>query len=203
MRFQRIRRMRTERPRFFWCAICALGAFLGFWAAFGLYAVYLDMMGNFHTVVAGEFYRSSQPSREQIAHYKKEYGIQTIINLRGDNTGSPWYDEEVEASQQLGITYINFRMSARRDLSQDRAKELVAHFQQAPKPILVHCARGADRSGIASALFLAAVAKKSEEESEAQISMRFGHVPIPYLSSAYAMDRSFENLETWLGYDGS
>ncbi|MDD3182506.1 MAG: tyrosine-protein phosphatase [Alphaproteobacteria bacterium] len=175
--------------------------FLG--ALFGGYVGFLQLTGNFHTVLAGVLYRSSQPSSEQIASYKDRYGIQSIINLRGDNTGSPWYDEEVSASQKLGIKHINFRMSARRELSFDQAVNLILTLRNAPKPVLVHCMSGSDRSGLAAALYLAAIEKKGEDASEDQISIRFGHVPIPYLSSAFAMDQTFEDLESWLGYSDS
>jgi hypothetical protein len=51
--------------------------------------------------------------------------------------------------------------------------------------------RGPTASGLASALYLAAVAKRGEEEAEGQISIRFGHISLP-LSAAYTMDRTFE-----------
>ena len=171
--------------------------------AVGLYAGVLRLTGNFHTVLAGELYRASQPSAEQIATYKRDYDIQTIVNLRGKGTGSSWYDEEIKTSESLGIHHIDFRMSSKQELTKEQAAVLVDILQKAPKPILVHCNAGADRSGLVSALFLAAVAKKGEEAAEDQISLRFGHISIPYLSSSYAMDLAFEDLETWFGFTGS
>ena len=49
----------------------------------GLYAAYLVSTNNFHTVVAGELYRSARPSPEEIAAWHKRYGIKTILNLQG------------------------------------------------------------------------------------------------------------------------
>nr|WP_281021958.1 ATP-binding cassette domain-containing protein [Rhizobium leguminosarum] len=46
----------------------------------------------------------------------------------------------------------------------------------------------------------AAVAKSGEMAAERQISLRFGHFSIPYLSYAYPMDETFEILEPWLGF---
>lgn len=169
----------------------------------GLYALALQLYGNFHTVIAGELYRSAQPSAQDIHAYAARYGIKSIINLRGDNTGTPWYDKEIAASKKLGIAHFNFSMSARRELSQPRAESLIALLREAPKPVLVHCTSGSDRSGLASALFLAAIAQKGEFAAEGQLSFRFGHVAIPYFSSSFAMDDSFENLEPWLGFAGS
>lgn len=159
----------------------------------------LQLTGNFHPVVANEVYRSAQPTATDIARYQKTYGIKTIINLRGENTGSLWYDAEIAEAKQLGITHVDFRMSARQELSQAEAAELIGVLAQAEKPVLIHCKAGADRSGLAAALYVAAVAKLGEAAAEEQISIRYGHISLP-VSATYAMDRTFEALEPWLGF---
>lgn len=181
----------------------AFGLLLLVSLGYGVYAGFLQLDGNFHPVIAGELYRSAQPTKERLFTYERLYGIRTVLNLRGENDGSPWYDDEVEASRELGIKHIDFRMSARRKLNEDQAAQLVALMRDAPKPLLIHCSSGADRSGLASALFMAAVAGKSEYTAESQLSFRYGHVGIPFLSSSFAMDDAFEDLEPWLGFDGS
>lgn len=172
-------------------------------AACGLYAGVLQMKGNFHPVVAGLFYRSAQPSEEQLSAYRNTYNIRSVVNLRGENESAAWYRNEVEAAQRLGLRHFDFKMSAGKELTTEQAAALVALFRAAPKPILVHCASGADRSGLASALFVAAIARKGEDAAESQLSFRYGHVGIPFLSSAFAMDSAFEDLEPWLGFLGS
>lgn len=89
--------------------------------AVGGYLGALQITGNFHPVVAGQLYRSAQPGPADIARYQKDYGIKTIVNLRGENTGSPWYDAEIAEAGKLSIAHINFRMSARRELTSRRA----------------------------------------------------------------------------------
>jgi protein tyrosine/serine phosphatase len=168
----------------------------------GAYLGALQLTGNFHVVVAGEVYRSAQPSAADIARYAKSYGIKTIINLRGENKGSPWYDDEVAKARELAITLVDFRMSAKHELSQEEAAHLVAVLARVEKPVLIHCKAGADRSGLASALYVAAVSKLGEAAAERQISIRYGHISLPG-SEAYAMDRTFESLEPWLGYPHS
>jgi protein tyrosine/serine phosphatase len=153
-------------------------------------------------VVVGELYRSAQPSATQTARYEKSYGIRTIVNLRGENVGKPWYDAEIAEARKLGIAHVDFRMSAKRELSQAQAADLIGILARAQKPILVHCQAGADRSGLASALYVAAVDKLGEKAAESQISIRYGHISLP-LSSAYAMERTFEALEPWLGFPRS
>ncbi len=177
-----------------------LGTFLFVLAAAGVYAGYLQITGNFHAVVQGQLYRSAQPSKKDIEAYKNVYGIKTIVNLRGENAGSPWYDEEIAESRKLEINHVDFRMSDKRELTQQEAEALLILLLRASKPILIHCRAGADRSGLVAALYSAAVAKESEARAEAQLSFRYGHVSLPYVSRAYAMDRSFEKLESLLGY---
>ena len=75
------------------------------------------------------------------------------------------------------------------------ADQLLDIMKNAPKPILIHCKAGADRSGIVSAIYGRAVAGWSEESAERQLSVYFGHIGIPYLSSTYALDESWEKLE--------
>ena len=170
---------------------------------FGAYIGYLQLSGNFHPVVNGEFYRSAQVSPEDIIRYQKEYGIRTIVNLRGDNTGKPWYDQEIETARAQGIVHYDFRMSASRILPQERAAELLALLRDAPKPILIHCKSGSDRTGLVTALYVSAIAGGTEEEAERALSLRYGHIGIPYISAAYPMQQTWEALEPWLGINGS
>lgn len=162
-------------------------------------------LGNAHTVVEGELYRAGQPTAENLADYKKKFGIQSVLNLRGENASSPWYQEEVAASEALGVTHINFRMKAARELSDQQALELIEVMRRAPKPLLIHCNAGADRTGLAAALYLAAVKGEPEEVAENQLSIRYGHLPYyPFFwTSAQAMYRTFERMEPLLGFTSS
>lgn len=180
-------------------AIVALGAVVA--VAGGFYA-HMLWTTNFHPVIAGELYRSSQPSAAMIAELQKQYGIKTIINLRGDNTGHHWYDKEITEAKHLDIDHIDFRMSSNKELTQAQAEQLVEIMRDAPKPILIHCQAGADRTGLASALYLAAIAKSSDATAAGQMSILYGHVSLSFMR-AYAMDRTFEKLEPWLGRSSS
>lgn len=168
-----------------------------------VHLVNLQVSGNFHEVVPGELYRSAQLSAEELAAHGRADGIRSIINLRGANRGVSWYDSEVAVAKELGIVHLDFRMSAGRPLSQDEAAQLIEMMRAAPKPLLIHCRAGADRSGLAASLYLAAIDGADEERSEAQLSFRFGHIGIPWVSEAYAMDEAWEAIEPSLGYGGS
>ncbi|OCJ12223.1 protein tyrosine phosphatase [Rhizobium sp. AC27/96] len=180
----------------------AIVALVAFAAVAGGFYGHMLWTANFHPVIDGELYRSSQPSAAMIADLQKQYGIKTIINLRGDNTGHHWYDKEITEAKHLDINHVDFRMSSNKELTQEQAAQLVEIMRDAPKPILIHCQAGADRTGLASALYLAAIAKTNEATAEGQMSIIYGHLSLSF-ARAYAMDRTFEKLEPWLGLSSS
>lgn len=166
------------------------------------YAGTMAATGNFHTVAPGEVYRAAQPSPAAITDYQREYGVRTIINLRGENPGAPWYDNEVATARRLGIEHIDFKMSARRGITKEEAWRLIEVMEQAPKPLLIHCESGVDRSGLASALYLAAIKRTGEEIAERQLSIRYGHIASPS-AKGWGMTVTFEDMEPSLGYTES
>lgn len=170
--------------------------------AVGVYLAYLQLSTNVHAVVPGQLYRSSQPSPEKLGDLVNEYGIKTVINLRGDDAGHSWYDNEVEAARKLNLKHVDFRMSAARELSMDEAKQLMTIMATAEKPILIHCRAGADRTGLASAIYVAGIARLGEMAAESQISLTYGHLSLFFIG-AYAMDRTFEKLEPMFGFMNS
>jgi protein tyrosine/serine phosphatase len=183
------------RKAFAWVAFATLTPA----ALVGGYILAIQNNKNFDTVVQHELYRSAQPSATDIARFVDEDHIASIVNLRGQSSGAPWYDEEIAASDALELKHYDFPMSASNALTHQEAVDLIALLLKAEKPVLIHCNWGADRTGLASALYLAAIAKASEEKAEAQLSLRYGHFSVPVLSQAFAMDETFESLEEWLG----
>lgn len=169
--------------------------------AVGFYLLGLQFTDNMHETLPGELYRSAQLTPAQLESYRRMYGIKSVLNLRGDNTGAEWYDAEQAYTRKAGVTYLNFRMSSKRELSKAQVKELIAMMDAAPKPLLIHCKHGADRTGLAVALYFAAIADKGEEEAESQLSLTYGH--IPWISAARAMDETFEAMEPMLGFSDS
>lgn len=159
----------------------------------GGWAGYLRMSGNFHPIEDGVIYRSGQLSGAQFTRHIQEDGIRTIINFRGANVGRSWYEEEIKASNAAGVLHIDFPLSSGRELTDDEVVKLTALLRESPRPFLIHCEAGADRSGLASALYKLLVANRPLEEASAQLSFRYGH--FPWLrSSTAAMDRTFDRV---------
>jgi protein tyrosine/serine phosphatase len=149
--------------------------------------------GNFHSVEDGVLYRSAQLGGTAFRDRIKEYGIRTIVKLRGENSQMGWYVDELKASESLGVAHIDFAISAVRDLTDTQLDKLAAILRDAPRPILVHCQSGSDRTGLASAIFERVIAKKSASEAAYQLSFRSGH--FPWLGNrTAAMDRSLARV---------
>ena len=173
----------------------ALGAFVLLLLGLGLYLGAIQLSGNFAPVVAGEVYRSNQATAARLARYRDSYGIRTVLNLRGASPGSDWYDEEVRAAAALGMTLIDFPLSASRELTETQIRDLTRILRDAPKPLLIHCRSGADRTGLASVIYQAVIKGMDEDRAESQLSLRFGHFSVPVLSQAWPMDQTWERIE--------
>ena len=169
-------------------------------AGLALHLAIIHGSGNLAEVRPGELYRAAQPDAAMLADLHARKGIASVLNLRGPSPDAPWYRQETEVSADLGLVHADFAMSASRDVSRSEALDLIALMRALPKPLLIHCRHGSDRTGLAVALYLAAIAGAPEEEAEAALSIRYGHFAVPVLSDAWPMDRSFEALEPWLGY---
>ena len=172
----------------------------------GAFAAFIGVQqwtGNIHAVIPGKLYRSATLGTGEFAHLLDREGIRTVINLRGPHVGLPWYDGEREATEERNVRLVDLSWSAGHELTDNMVSQFYKAIEDAPQPILIHCMSGADRTGLAVALFMAKMAKSTEAVAESQLSIRYGHISIPFLSSAYAMDETFERLEPSLGYYGS
>ncbi len=81
-----------------------------------------------------------------LAHYICQYGIKTVINLRGDNN-SPWIQAEKNVVFGSGAVFYSLALSAVQYTKKEDLLELLRIYKEAPKPILVRCIGGADRTG--------------------------------------------------------
>jgi protein tyrosine phosphatase (PTP) superfamily phosphohydrolase (DUF442 family) len=164
-------------------------------AGTGAWLGYLQLTGNIQTVEPGILYRSGQLGSVQLAAVVDAYGIATIVNLRGAHPGAGWYDDEVRTAAAMGVLHIDVPMSARQQPAPAAVAQLLDAFRMAPRPILVHCQGGADRSGFASAVFELLVMDRPIDEARRQLSIRYGHFPW-LISRSGAMDRAFISVVT-------
>lgn len=124
--------------------------------------------------VTPDLYRANQPDAKRLSKYAG-LGIKSVLNLRGQSGQSFWLFER-EACQALNLPLVDLNMSARRAPEREVLLEMHHLFQTMPRPILVHCKSGADRTGLAAALWLIWIEGKSVEQAMAQLSLRYVHL---------------------------
>ena len=123
--------------------------------------------------IAPGVWRSNQPSAKRLARHAAD-GIKTVINLRGAARQSFWLFE-AEACAAHGMTLHDLNMSARQLPSRTRLLQLHHLLTTAPRPMLIHCKSGADRTGLAAALYLIWVEGRPLEQAQRQLSWRYIH----------------------------
>jgi len=155
----------------------------------GGYVSYILAISNFHPITPGEAYRSAQLNRNELEHYIKKHNIRSIVNLRGENRDKPWYSDEIKVSAELSVAHYDISLSSDSEPTPEDVRKLIDIFNSAPKPVLIHCFAGADRSGLVSAMWKVVVDKESKASAEKQLTIWYGHIPI---RGTYAMDRFFE-----------
>jgi protein tyrosine/serine phosphatase len=151
--------------------------------------LFVRVQGNFHSITPAEAYRSGQLDNDKLAEYVKQYNIRSILNLRGKHVGESWYEDEVTMSAKLDIPHYDIGLSADHELTDGEVRQLMDIFNEAPRPILIHCQSGADRSGLVAAMWKVIVDKAPKDVAAKQLSLWYGHIPF---GENTAMDRFFE-----------
>lgn len=128
---------------------------------------------NRHEITPGVF-RSAQPSPRHIAEAARR-GVRTVVNLRGERDCASYLAARA-ACDRHGIALVDFPLQSRQPPRADRLLALCDVFATARHPILLHCKSGADRAGLASAVYLLDRLSVPAERARRQLSWRYGHV---------------------------
>jgi protein tyrosine/serine phosphatase len=156
------------------------------------FGVYMQVQGNFHPITSGEAYRSAKLDRDKLEYYIEKYNIKSIVNLIGEDPHKPWYREELQVCAERNVKHYDVSLSATQGPTDEDARKLVEIFKSAPRPVLIHCKGGSDRSGLVAAMWKVIVDKEPKSEARKQLSILYGHFPIGDTS---AMDRFFEHWD--------
>ena len=128
---------------------------------------------NFFPVSEG-VYRSNQPSQARLKRMK-DMGIRSVINLRG-RSGLSNYLFEKEACDALGLTLIDVPMHARKAMPAEIILQAIEAMRTAERPMLMHCKSGADRAGLASAIYKIVFDGASPEDALSQLTWKYIHL---------------------------
>jgi len=113
-----------------------------------------DVLYNFHWVVPGEAARSAQAYAGRLGPFLRRHGIRSLINLRGRNPEFGWWRYEARETEALGISHVDVMLDSRHLPQREVLSALFEAFDKAPKPFLVKCSGGQDRTSLAAALYI-------------------------------------------------
>lgn len=116
--------------------------------------LYFYIQSNVHTVIPNVYYRSAQLDASQLALLIQKKNIKSVINLRGPDQKAKWYQQEIKISSLYGVKHYDLPLRAYVLPNPDSLRRLASLLLTAPKPVLIHCEGGADRTGLAAAFAL-------------------------------------------------
>ncbi len=114
----------------------------------------LNLLYNFHWIVPGEAARSAQPYLGFLDGFLRANRVKGVINLRGRHPNFGWWKYETETCARLGIAHIDAMMDSRRLPLKEMLVALIDAFDTAPRPFVIKCSGGQDRTSFAAALYL-------------------------------------------------
>ncbi len=132
--------------------------------------------GNLAVVDPDRVIRSAQPT-SQLAGWIDHFHLRSILNLRGGSRSDWWYDSEVKTAEAHRVAFYDLPLVATRRPTRRQLLFLINVLEHCPYPLLIHCKSGADRTGLASALYLMVRRNQTPEMAEHAFALEFGHVP--------------------------
>jgi hypothetical protein len=154
------------------------------------------LLENFHAVVPGLVYRSGQLEPQRLASYLARYRIRSLVNLRGAHPDESWYQEERAVTCRLGVRFYDLPIDSNAPNPTERI-ELARTLEFCPKPVLLHCNSGIDRTGLAAGMSVLLLKDGGTvEEACGQLSWWFGD--LAWRDHRAQQHAFFQDYEAWL-----
>lgn len=136
---------------------------------------------NIHTVTAGQCYRSKLIGEpDDLRKTLAVLGIKTVLNVCGPCPNEPWWGREKTICIEQGVRHVDITLQAEAFSDPQMVTEVLKAFDTQPRPFLIHCMRGADRTGEAVALWQRHVQKAPASVALDAIDWRFNHNPFTH-----------------------
>ncbi len=107
---------------------------------------------RFGIVAEGRLYRCGYVGADHLATLKQRYGIRTVLSLLAAD--APETTAERRAARELGLRWINVPLrgdGSSTAAQRDEIRRVILDEQLAP--LLVHCAAGVNRTGLAVGMY--------------------------------------------------
>lgn len=151
--------------------------------------------------VDDDLYRSAHPAGYVLRRFKAAGG-KSILSLRGDAQNTPnSYERILSIDLNLDLRFI--RMRSIELPPRDTLIALIDALKDMPKPLLVHCKSGADRTGLAVTIYRHVIKGEPLQEARKALSLRYAHVAIGKAGIVHQMlDRyALDHDATGIGFE--
>lgn len=155
---------------------------------------------NEHTVIPGKVYRSAQLKQQKLERVIADKHIRTVLNLRGCCPEMEWYQADARATHACQIGQEDLTFSAKRYPPSTEIVRLVEVFDEVEYPVLIHCARGSDRTGLACGMAVLLLTDGGIDAARRQLHPRYGHVAA--VGRTGVLDEFFDAYEAKLAATG-
>jgi|GEM_PF-5207217 len=109
---------------------------------------------NLHTVEEGKVYRTGRLPLDTFEEMLERLGIRTMLRVVCLQRRNREYFRKAEAiCERKGIKNIEINLKHDHFPDKDRLSRMLDVFDKAEYPLLIMCWRGADRSGVTSAIY--------------------------------------------------
>jgi len=85
-------------------------------------------------------------------------------------------------------------LSSGKPISEQQWREIIHLLRTAPKPVLIHCNGGADRTAFVAAACEIEMANKSVEEAAREFSLWYGYWPFVWKKKEALRDSFYANV---------
>ncbi len=151
------------------------------------------LTNNFHAVIDGKIYRSSQLPAVVLQKVLDDYGIRSVVNLRGPYPKAQWYQDELAITRHRAVAHYDAHLPAHGIPTWQQLNSVLTILKNAPRPILIHCRQGADRTGLMSAMAVILSGSASRHQAVQQASWLYN-----VLSPASVGYQVLRNYFAWL-----
>jgi hypothetical protein len=145
---------------------------------------------NWGVVEEGKVFRSAHPRGAQFSYAADRYGLKSVLILTGSVPDE--LNRELDEAGKRDITTLFLPISDKEAPSDENLLQIVKFLADAPKPLLLHCRAGADRTGLVSAIhrhfFMGAPLADAKSD---MLSWRWGHLSF---GPTRAMDAYFVDV---------